>query len=104
MKIPIHARQPLPVSARNMSIELSEILGYLASEGSDYDRIDDHLGFDNRKKKNAPKNNTPARNPGSARQGDDPSRLRAHSGRWLHFGPLEVISQASPRGLAAAAF
>lgn len=51
MKIPIHARQPLLISARNMSIELSEILGYLASEGSDYDRIDDHLGFDKRRNK-----------------------------------------------------
>ncbi len=47
----IHAKKPLQKSAQTLSIELAEILGYLSSEGCDYDNIDNHLGFDKRRGK-----------------------------------------------------
>lgn len=47
----IHVRKPLPDFAKILSVELSQILGYLAAEGCDYDRIDNHIGFDKRRNK-----------------------------------------------------
>jgi hypothetical protein len=52
----IHALKPIPKNAKFLTNEKVEILGYLAAEGSDYDRIDNHLGFDKRRGKSYKRN------------------------------------------------
>ncbi|MDD5651017.1 MAG: LAGLIDADG family homing endonuclease [Candidatus Nanoarchaeia archaeon] len=47
----VHAKKPLSNSAKILTIELAEILGYICAEGCDSDYIDNHWGYDKRRGK-----------------------------------------------------